>query len=105
MNKIIEINDSNYESVIKNNPNLLIDFYAPWCGPCKMISPILEEISSDDSIKTIIAKVNVDDSPIFSSKMKIRTLPSVYYFKNSNPIEKLQILTKGNILNFIKQHE
>ena len=105
MTNIVEINDSNYESVIKDNTRLLIDFYATWCGPCKMILPIFEEIAKDESIKTIIGKVNIDDAPEFTAFMGIRAVPSVFYFKDGKSVEKLSSLTKSNILDFIKKHE
>jgi thioredoxin 1 len=106
MTKIIEINDNNFDSSIKEYSNLLVDFHATWCGPCKMISPILDEISNDQSLKTKIAKVNIDEAPLFTQKMKVRSVPSIFYFKNGQPIDKFLVApSKNNIINFIKNNE
>jgi thioredoxin 1 len=103
---ILEINDTNYKKALSSNPNLLIDFYATWCGPCKMINPILELISTDKIIETIIAKVDVEESPEFSSLMKIRAVPSIFFFKNGKPIGKFsEQFTHKNLINFIKSNE
>jgi thioredoxin 1 len=106
MKKIIEVNDQNFESIFENNNNILIDFYAPWCGPCKMISPILDELSNDESLKTKIAKINIDESPFLSNLAKIRSVPSIFYYKNGEIVSKLTLPpTKNNLINFIKDNE
>jgi len=106
MKNTIEVNDSNFSQVTSENENLLIDFYATWCGPCKMISPILDELSLNKEIKTTIAKVNVDHSPDLSALMKIRQVPSIFFFKNGKPTSKLdQTPTLKNLIDFIKKNE
>jgi thioredoxin 1 len=103
---LVEINDGNYRTILSTNKNVLVDFYAPWCGPCKMITPVLELVANDKTLQTIIAKANVDDSPEFSSLMKIRAVPSIFFFKNGNPIVRFsEQPTQKNIINFIKNNE
>jgi thioredoxin 1 len=105
-NNIIEINDGNYKSILTINKNVLVDFYATWCGPCKMINPILELVAADKTLKTIIAKVNVDSSPEFSTLMKIRAVPSIFFFKNGKSLGRFsEQPTQKNIINFIKNNE
>ena len=106
MKKTIEINDENFTEIANKTENLLIDFYAPWCGPCRMLSPILDDLSKDETINTTIGKVNTDDSPLLASAMKIRHLPSIFFFKKGEPISKLQgPATSKTLLNFIKENE
>lgn len=105
-NNIIEINDSNYKSILASNKNVLVDFYATWCGPCKMINPILELVAADKTLKTIIGKVNVDNSPEFSDLMRIRAVPSIFFFKEGKPLGRFaEQPTQKNIIQFIKNNE
>jgi len=106
MTKTLEINDSNFESSINQYDNLLIDFHAKWCGPCKMISPILDQISSEEHGKTKIAKVDIDEAPFFTQLMRVRNVPSIFYFKNGKAVSKFSTHpSKNNIINFIKNNE
>lgn len=105
-NNIIEINDSNYKAILASNKNVLVDFYATWCGPCKMINPILELVAQDKTLKTIIGKVNVDKSPEFSTFMKIRAVPSIFFFKDGKSLGRFsEQPTQKNIIQFIKNNE
>jgi thioredoxin 1 len=105
-NNIIEINDSNYKAILASNKNVLVDFYATWCGPCKMINPILELVAQDKTLKTIIGKVNVDNSPEFSTLMKIRAVPSIFFFKEGKSLGRFaEQPTQRNIIQFIKNNE
>jgi thioredoxin 1 len=103
---VIEINDSNYKTILTTNKNVLVDFYATWCGPCKMINPVLELVAADKTLKTIIAKVNIDKSPEFSDLMKIRAVPSIFFFKEGKSLCRFsEQPTQKNIIQFIKNNE
>ena len=105
-NNIVEINDSNYKAILSSNKNVLVDFYATWCGPCKMINPILDLVAGDKTLKTIIGKVNVDNSPEFSTLMKIRAVPSIFFFKEGKSLGRFsEQPTQKNIIQFIKNNE
>ena len=85
----IEVNDSNFdELVIKSDKPVLVDFWAEWCGPCRMISPIMEEISHEFSEKALIVKCDVDKSPGVAAKYSIRNIPTILFFKDGKIADK-----------------
>ncbi len=88
MSKAIEINDSNFEEVINSENPVLVDFWAEWCGPCKMIGPVVEELAGDYEGKAVIGKVNVDENPNVSAKFGIRSIPTLLIFKNGEIVDK-----------------
>jgi len=103
---IINVNDESFEnSVLKADGLVLVDFWAPWCGPCKAIAPTLEELASENSDVTI-AKLNVDDSPNTQMKYLIRSIPTLMLFKDGNVQgTKVGALNKAQILDFIQEHQ
>ena len=80
---VVEINDNEYEKIINENEKVVIDCYASWCGPCKMLSPILDELSKElTDIK--FYKVNVDESELITSKYQIMSIPTILIFEKGN---------------------
>ena len=75
-----EITDSNFEELISSGQPVVIDFWAEWCGPCRMIGPIVEELSEEYDGKVLVGKVNVDDNPEICEKFEIRSIPTVLFF-------------------------
>ena len=85
----IEVNDSNFKSEVTDSEMpVLVDFWAPWCGPCKMIAPVLEELAKEYDGKVKIVKLNVDDSPNTASEFGIRSIPTLLLFKNGKVFEQ-----------------
>jgi thioredoxin 1 len=85
----LEVNDTNFdETVIKSDKPVLVDFWAEWCGPCRMIAPIIDEISHDFDGKALVVKCDVDNSPNISMKYSIRNIPTVLFFKNGEIADK-----------------
>jgi thioredoxin 1 len=88
MGKAVEITDANFDEIIKTGQPVLVDFWAEWCGPCKMIGPVVEELAGDFEGKAVIGKVNVDDNPGVSARFGIRSIPTLLVFKNGEIVDK-----------------
>ena len=103
-NNVVELNDDNFESFLSNDKPVLVDFWAEWCGPCKMLTPVIEELSNDFADKAIIAKVNVDESPGIAQKYSIRGIPSLLFFsKGSVQHQLVGVASKQDIANTIEK--
>ncbi len=100
------ITDENFEAeVLKTNKLTLVDFWAEWCGPCKQIGPILEEISNEMSSEVVVAKHNIDEHPNQPSKYGVRGIPTMLLFKGGElKSTKVGATTKSNIVSWIKEN-
>lgn len=82
-NSTVTLNQANFDqTVLKSNVPVLVDFWAEWCGPCRMISPLLEQIANDHAGKVVVGKVNVDQEQALASKYGIQSIPAFFIFKN-----------------------
>ena len=103
---IVHVSDASFEQdVLKSDTPVLVDYWAEWCGPCKMIAPILDEISRDYEGKLQIAKVNVDDNNGTAAKYGIRGIPTLMLFKNGAQVAtKVGALSKSQLANFLRDN-
>ena len=97
----VTLTESNFETeVTKSSQTVLVDFWAEWCGPCKMIAPILDEIAKEKAGAVKVAKVNVDDNQSLSARFNIRAIPSLLLFKNGQVRDQITgVTSKKNLLD------
>ena len=102
----LELNDSIFEEkVLKSDKPVLVDFWAEWCGPCKMIGPILEEISNEMTNEVTIAKHNIDEEPNTPTKYGVRGIPTMLLFKDGElKSTKVGAIPKSEVISWIKEN-
>jgi thioredoxin 1 len=103
MGKITEVGDNNFDTeVLQSTVPVLVDFWAPWCGPCKSIAPILDEVAKEYEGRLKIAKINVDENQQVPAKFGIRGIPTLMLFKNGN-VEATRVgaLSKSQLTAFL----
>ena len=85
----LEITDNNIKEVLSTDLPVLVDFWAEWCGPCRMVGPTIDEISKEYEGKAVVGKVNVDNNPDTAAEYGIRNIPTILFFKNGEVVDKV----------------
>ena len=100
----IEVNDGNFDDlVVKSDKPVLVDFWAEWCGPCRMVSPIMEDIATEYEGQALVVKCDVDSSPAVSARYSIRNIPTVLFFKDGKIADKqVGAVPKNNLVVKLK---
>ena len=103
---ILKLTDAEFETqVIKSEKPILVDYWAEWCGPCKMIAPVLEEVAEDLSDKVLIGKLNVDENSQTPPKYGIRGIPTLMLFKNGEVVgTQVGAISKNDLVSFIEDN-
>lgn len=99
-----QVNDQNFESeVLKSSEPVLVDFWAEWCGPCKMMSPVVDQIASEMNGKIKVVKINIDENPNTPTRYGIRGIPTFMVFKNGQLVEtKVGGMSKAQLSNWVE---
>jgi thioredoxin 1 len=100
---VLELNDATFDETVAKSPVLLVDFWAPWCGPCKMIAPVIEEIAAELAGTVTVAKVNVDEAPGIAQASRITAIPTLFIYKNGVLAERSTgMVSKAALLEKLK---
>jgi thioredoxin 1 len=88
-NKPVEVTDKTFDETIRNNQLVVVDCWAPWCGPCQMVAPIIEELARQYAGKVLFGKLNVDENPYMAMRYGIMGIPTLLFFKNGELIDRI----------------
>jgi thioredoxin 1 len=102
---IIEVTDANFQSTVSSSEKLIVDCWAPWCGPCRMLTPTIEALAKDYKGKITFAKMDTDQSPKTAMALSIHSIPTIIFFKGGKQVERMTgAHPRANIENVIKKH-
>ena len=101
----ITLTDFNFNESVHKYPLLIVDFWAAWCGPCRMVSPVIDQLSSELAGKAVFGKINVDDNTNTSNALGIQSIPTIVVFKNGQAVDRIiGAITKSQLTSKISPH-
>jgi thioredoxin len=83
----IELTEAGFDEALVAHPRLVVDFWAPWCGPCRAVAPVLEAVAREQTGRVVVGKVNVDEQPALAARFSIRSIPTLLFFKNGVAVD------------------
>jgi thioredoxin len=83
----IALTDKGFDEAVVAHPQLVVDFWAPWCGPCRVLGPVLDEVAREQAGRVVVAKVNVDEQPGLAGRFGVRSIPTVIFFKHGQAVD------------------
>jgi len=105
MNETVEVNDENMDEFLKDYAVALVDFWASWCGPCKMMEPVLEDFAREMDGKVTVGKLDVDKNPENTNKYEVSTIPTLIVFKEGEEVDRLiGAMPLDELMNRVKKH-
>ena len=103
MAEVKTLTDATFDGEIAAGSSIIVDFWAPWCGPCRMVGPVIDEIASEHGDKVTVGKVNVDENPAIAQKYGIMSIPTIILFKDGEPAKK--VIGARSKADFLKEFE
>ena len=104
-NEPFHLTDANFGEAVKRNLLVLVDFWAPWCGPCRALAPTIEELAKEYAGKVLVAKLNVDENPDTAEQFQIFSIPTVVVIKNGSEVERIVgLCTKQRYIDALEKH-
>jgi len=102
--RVMQLSDADFDTTIGSDQPTLVDFWAPWCGPCKAIGPVVEELAGEYDGKISVAKMNVDDNPVTPGKFGIRAIPTLILFKGGEVVDQITgAVGKSQLIDLINK--
>ena len=106
-NNILDVNEVDFETKVleeSSNKLVVVDFWAPWCGPCKQLTPILEKLISSSPDKIVLAKINIDENQQIAAQLRIQSIPAVFAFKDKQPVDAFQgVIPETDVIKFLEK--